>query len=170
MLMYAITILLLLLCGDTETHPGPVCYIVCPNCNIQVYIRKKICECVYSIHKKCGRQTGTNCSAGFGVSSGRPTVNCSVKLNVPTGRPASNVDIELDVPRGRPTSDVQVELDVSIEHPFGTTYDTGFSVSTGCPISTYTCSTNITTPVSCIVEDAYSTTTFIEDNLVLLTQ
>ena len=200
MLMYAITVLLLLLCGDIETHPGPVCYTVCPNCNIQVHIRKKICECGYTIRKKCGRQTGTNRSAGFNVSSGRPTANRSIKLNVPTGRPVSNVDIELDVPRGHPTSDVQVELDVprghptsdvqveldvprghptsdvnveldvSIGRPFGTTYNSGFDVSTGRPISTYTCCTNTTTPVSCIVEDADSTTAFIEDNLVLLTQ
>ena len=34
-------VVLLLLCGDIEMNPGPV-YILCPNCNIRVHIRKKI--------------------------------------------------------------------------------------------------------------------------------
>ena len=37
---------ILLLCsGDIETNPGPV-YVVCPNCNTEVHIKKKICQCV----------------------------------------------------------------------------------------------------------------------------
>ena len=40
-----------LLCsGDVEVNPGPV-YVACPNCNIQVHIRKKVCECGYKLFK-----------------------------------------------------------------------------------------------------------------------
>jgi len=111
----ALSVLLLLVYGDIETHPGLVCYTVCPKCNFQVHIRKKVCECGYVIHKKCGRQTGTNC--GFSVLFRHSTTNACIELNVPRGCPTSDVNIELDVPRGHPTSNVNIELDVPRGHP-----------------------------------------------------
>ena len=123
MFVYVITVLLILLCGDIETHPGPV-YILCTSCNNQVNIRKKVCECGYVIHKKRGRKTGTNRSNGFNVSSGRPTI--------------ANTNIELDVPIGRPCSNANVKLDVPIGHPSGTTSDSGFDVSAGRPVNNTT--------------------------------
>ena len=36
-------IFMLLLCsGDIELNPGPSCYVMCPNCNVQVHIRKNL--------------------------------------------------------------------------------------------------------------------------------
>ena len=39
--MYVIS-MLLLCSGDIELNPGPGCYVMCPNCNVQVHIRKKL--------------------------------------------------------------------------------------------------------------------------------
>ena len=114
--VYVVTVLLLLLCGDIEMNPGPV-YTLCPNCNIRVHIRKKICECGYVLHTKGGRKMGTSSNPGFSGSAGRPPANVDIELNVPIGRPNSNDDIELDVPIGRPTSNDDVELDVPIGRP-----------------------------------------------------
>ena len=113
--VYVVTVLLLLLCGDIEMNPGPV-YTLCPNCNIRVHIRKKICECGYVLHTKGGRKMGTS-NPGFSGSAGRPPANVDIEFNVPIGRPNSNDDIELDVPIGRPTSNDDVELDVPIGRP-----------------------------------------------------
>ena len=93
-IMY-IACLLLLRSGDVEVNPGPVCYVVCPNCNGKVHIRKKICECGYKLVKKRGRQVGkstgrplgTTRDAGFTASTGHPTANVEIELNVPIGRP-----------------------------------------------------------------------------------
>ena len=39
--MYVIS-MLLLCSSDIELNPGPGCYVMCPNCNVQVHIRKKL--------------------------------------------------------------------------------------------------------------------------------
>ena len=109
--VYVVSVLLLLLCGDIEMNPGPV-YIFCPDCNIQVHIRKKICECGYVLRNKGGRKMGTTCFSG---TAGRPPSNVDIELNVPIGRPNSNDDIELNVPIGRPNSNDDVELDVQLD-------------------------------------------------------
>ena len=102
--------MLLLLCGDIEMNPGPV-YIG----NIQVHIRKEICECGYVLRNKSGRKMGTT---GFSGTAGRPPSNVDIELNVPIGRPNSNDDVELDVRSvGRPTSNDDIELDVPIGRP-----------------------------------------------------
>ena len=177
--VYVVTVLLLLLCGDIEMKPGPV-YTLCPNCNIRVHIRKKICECGYVLHTKGGRKMGTS-NPGFSGSAGRPPANVDIELNVPIGRPNSNDDIELDVPIGRPTSnddvelDVpigrptsnddielkvpvgrpnsnsQVDLDVPIGHPYGT-INNSFSISNDKSVNAAD-STDILTSVNCVVED-----------------
>ena len=49
-IIYVIS-MLLICSGDVEVNPGPV-YTVCPNCNIQVHIRKKTCECGYKLFRK----------------------------------------------------------------------------------------------------------------------
>ena len=38
--MYAVTVLLLLRCGDIEMNPGPV-HKVCPNCNVHIHVKRK---------------------------------------------------------------------------------------------------------------------------------
>ena len=116
--MYAVTILLLLICGDIEMNPGPV-HKVCPNCNIHIHIKKKSCECGYVFSKKSGRKAGATHSADFTVSSGCPwpTFNVNVDLDVHKGRPLSNVDIEVNVPMGCPTSNSDTQPDVPIGRP-----------------------------------------------------
>ena len=89
-------------------NPGPV-YILYPNCNIQVHIRKKICECGYVFCSIGGRKMGTG-NPGFSRSAGRPPSNVDIELNVLIGHPNSNDDIELDVP----TSNDDIELNVPI--------------------------------------------------------
>ena len=133
--MYAVTVLLLLICGDIEMNPGPV-HKVCPNCNIHIHIKKKSCECGYVFSKKSGRKTGTTRSAGFTVSSGRPwpTSSVTVDLDVYKGRPVSNVDIELNVPMGRPTSNVDTQPDVPMGRP-ASNVDTEPDVPMGRPTS-----------------------------------
>ena len=55
---------ILLLCsGDIEANPGPV-YVVCPNCNTEVHIKKKICQCGHRFKKCVGRPLGTTRCAG----------------------------------------------------------------------------------------------------------
>ena len=78
--MYVIS-MLLLCSGDIELNPGPGCYVMCPNnCNVQVHIRKKTCDCGYRLFKKCGRlatgrPVGTTRDAGFSASTGHPTAD-----------------------------------------------------------------------------------------------
>ena len=48
--LYVISILLLC-SGDIELNPGPGCYVMCPNCNIQVHIRKKLVNVVIGFLK-----------------------------------------------------------------------------------------------------------------------
>ena len=147
--MYVVTVLLLLCCGDVEINPGPV-HKVCPNCNINCHIRKKSCECGYVFYNKCGRKIGSTHSAGFSVSSGRPSSNASiidldiqkgrpasnayVNLDVHKGRPSSTTEVDLNVQRGRPSSNVDIQLDVPTRQTFDITYDAGFSVTTSCPL------------------------------------
>ena len=74
-----------------EVNPGPL-YIVCPNCNIQVHVKKKTCECGYKLFRKHGklaieRPIGTTQDAGFSASTGPPTSDTDIEMNVPTGRP-----------------------------------------------------------------------------------
>ena len=86
-------IFMLLLCsGDIELNPGPSCYVMCPNCNVQVHIKKKTCECGYRLFKKCGRlatgcPVGTTRDAGFSASTGHPTADVDIEMNVPSGCP-----------------------------------------------------------------------------------
>ena len=217
--MYAVTVLLLLRCGDIEMNPGPV-HKVCPNCNVHIHVKRKSCECGYIFHKKCGRNTGATHNAGFTVSSrhpwptsnfnveldvqrgrpvsnvdielnvpmGRPTSNATIELDVPVGRPTSNATIELDVPVGRPTSnatieldvpigcpvsDVNIELDVPTGHPFGTTRDSGFSVSAGRPISSVDTTESVDskeTKLNDSNSDMYGANVVLEDNPVLLAE
>ena len=133
--MYAVTILLLLICGDIEMNPGPV-YKVCPNCNIHINIRKKSCECGYVFSKKSGRKIGTTRHVGFIVSSGRPwpVSNVNVDLDVHKGRPLSNVDIEINVPMGRPTSNNDTQPDVPMGRP-ASNVDIEIDVPMGRPAS-----------------------------------
>ena len=41
--------MLLLICGDIESNPGPV--KTCPSCNAQIHIRKKGCVCGYLFNR-----------------------------------------------------------------------------------------------------------------------
>ena len=124
MFMYAVTVLLLILCGDIEVNLGPV-QIVYPNCGNQVNIKKKSCECGFIIRNARGRKIGCTRTAGYKVSSGCSTSNelnvpmrlhlssVHTELEVTRGRPASNADIKLDVSRGRPPLNADIEFNVS---------------------------------------------------------
>ena len=135
-------IFMLLLCsGDIELNPGPSCYVMCPNCNVHVHIRKKTCECGYRLFKKCGRLVtgrpiGTTRDAGFNASKGHPTADVDIEMNVPSGRPVGTTrDAGFSASTGHPTSDVDIEMNVPNGRPVGTTRDAGFSASTGHPTS-----------------------------------
>ena len=83
-------IFMLLLCsGDIEINPGPICYVMCPNCNAQVHIRKKTCECGYRLFGRLatGHPVGTTRDAGFNASKGHPTADVEIEMNVPSGCP-----------------------------------------------------------------------------------
>ena len=140
-----------LLCsGDVEVNPGPV-YVACPNCNIQVHIRKKVCECGYKLFRKrgklsTGRPIGTTQDAGFSASSGHPISDVDVEMNVPTGRPVGTTrDAGFSASSGHPTSDVDVEVNVPTGRPVGTTRDAGFSASSGHPTSDVDVEANVPT-------------------------
>ena len=149
--------MLLLCCGDIEMNPGPIPYVLCPNCKSQVHIRKISCDCGYRLLKKrgrlpgssSGRPVGTTTKAGFTASTGHPTADVDIEMNVPmgrpvgttaeagfnvsTGHPTADVDIEINVPIGHPVHDVDVEMNVPMGRPVGTTAEAGFNVSTGHP-------------------------------------
>ena len=170
-------------------NPGPV-HKVCPNCNIHIHVKRKSCECGYIFRKKCGRNTGATRNAGFTVSSRRPWTtsnfnveldvqrgcpvsNVDIELNVPMGRPTSNATIELNVPIGRPVSDVNIELDVPTGRPFGTTRDSGFSVSAGRPISSVDTTESVDskeTKFNDSNSDMYGANVVLEYNPVLLAE
>ena len=124
--MYAVTVLLLILCGDIEMNPGPV-QIVCPNCGNQVNIKKKSCECGYIIRKTRGRKISCTCTAGSEVTSACSTSN---ELNVPIRQQPSSADTELEVTRGRPPSNADIKPDVSRGRP-SLNADIEFNVSIG---------------------------------------
>ena len=71
MLRFALAFILLLLCGDIESNPGPKAYRICPNCNEQVHVRQVKCKYGFAMIKKKGRPAGTSAEAGFRVSTGR---------------------------------------------------------------------------------------------------
>ena len=109
--MYVIS-MLLLCSGDIELNPGPGCYVMCPNCNVQVYIRKKTCDSGYRLFKRCGRlaterPVGTTRDAGFSASTGHPTADVDIEMNVPSGRPVGTTrDAGFVVSTRHLTSDV----------------------------------------------------------------
>ena len=131
MSMYAVTVLLLILCGDIEMNSGPV-QIVCPDCGNQVNIKKKSCECGYIIRKTRGRKRGYTHTAGYDISSECPISNGNIKLNVPMRQQPSNTDTELDVSRGRPPSNADMKLNVPRGRPPSNT-DIELNVSRGRP-------------------------------------
>ena len=119
-----------------------------------------------------GRPT-SNATIELDVPVGRPTSNATIELDVPVGRPTSNATIELDVPIGRPVSDVNIELDVPTGRPFGTTRDSGFSVSAGRPISSVDTTESVDskeTKLNDSNSDMYGANVVLEDNPVLLAE
>ena len=173
--VYVVTVLLLLLCGDIEMNSGPV-YVLCPNCSIQVHIRKKLCECGYVLRTKGGkkwalvipalvdppanvdielnvpiRRPNSNDGIELDVPIGCPNSSDQVELNVPIGHPTSNDDVELEVPIGHPNSNSQVDLDVPIGCPYGK-INNSFSISNDKSVNVAD-STVILTSVNCVVED-----------------
>ena len=123
-------------------NPGSGCYVACPNCNMQVHIRKKVCVCGFRLIKKrgivvgkrTGRPLGTTQDAGFAASTGHPTADINVEMNVPIGRPFGSTRYAgFSASTGHPTADVDIELNVPTGRPLGTTRDVGFSASTGHP-------------------------------------
>ena len=126
-------------------NPGPIPYVLCPNCKSQVHIRKISCGCGYRLLKKrgrlpgssSGRPVGTTTKAGFTASTGHPTADVDIEMNVPMGRPVGTTaeagfNVSTGHP-GHPIHDVDVEMNVPKGHPVGTTAEAGFNVSTGHP-------------------------------------
>ena len=94
-----------------EINPGPV-QKVCPNCNINIDIKKKLCECGYVFYKNMVQKQVAPIMQEFSVSSGCPQLvsNVNAELDVQREQASSNVNIDLEVQRGWPSSNLRVDL------------------------------------------------------------
>jgi len=89
----AFVLMLLLLCGDVESNPGPKGYKVCPSCSEQVPISHVKCNCGYTLKRKIGRPAGTTAEAGYNTSVGRfKGTTRKAGFKVSSGRPLGTTE------------------------------------------------------------------------------
>ena len=129
--------MLLLLCGDIESNPGPKTYIICPQCNEQVHVKQEKCNCGYVMNKKKGRPAGTTVEAGYNVSIGcRIGTTKEAGYNVPSGRTVgSTMQAGFQASSGQAVGTTKAKgYIVSTGRRTGTSKNAGYGVSCGRPV------------------------------------